>query len=90
MQQKGEPSSRAQSPSSPIPAVPTERQRSATSHPLAVYDDFLIYISYVLYSPLYIAGPIISFNNFQSQVSPHYTTSSLRRRPDTNSPLRHI
>lgn len=29
---------------------------------------FIIYISYLVYAPLYIAGPIISFNAYVSQV----------------------
>ena len=29
---------------------------------------FSIYLSYLVYAPLYIAGPILSFNAFASQV----------------------
>jgi D-alanyl-lipoteichoic acid acyltransferase DltB (MBOAT superfamily) len=32
---------------------------------------FLNYLAYVLYSPLYLAGPIITFNYFVSQVLPN-------------------
>lgn len=43
------------------------RQRIATSHSLETYS-FANYIAYALYPPLYIAGPIISFNDFTWQV----------------------
>ncbi|KAL7417004.1 MBOAT, membrane-bound O-acyltransferase family-domain-containing protein [Mrakia frigida] len=62
-----QPSSDNPQHSHPTPP-PTERQRSSTSHPLSTYEDFSTYLSYVLYSPLYVAGPIITFNNFQSQI----------------------
>lgn len=29
---------------------------------------FLYYLTYLTYAPLYMAGPIITFNNFMSQV----------------------
>ena len=32
---------------------------------------FLNYLAYVLYSPLYLAGPIITFNYYISQVQPN-------------------
>ncbi len=44
-----------------------EKQRSTTPHSLENYS-FKNYIAYVLYPPLYIAGPIITFNNFLWQV----------------------
>ncbi|KAJ3969030.1 MBOAT, membrane-bound O-acyltransferase family-domain-containing protein [Lentinula raphanica] len=40
-----------------------ERQRQITSHPLEMYS-YLNYFAYALYSPLYIAGPIMTFNDF--------------------------
>ncbi|KAF5393368.1 hypothetical protein D9757_000507 [Collybiopsis confluens] len=43
-----------------------ERQRQTVAHPEAVYS-FVNYIAYALYSPLYIAGPIITFNDFMWQ-----------------------
>jgi D-alanyl-lipoteichoic acid acyltransferase DltB (MBOAT superfamily) len=45
----------------------TEKQRKATAHPLENYS-LMNYISYVLYPPLYIAGPIITFNDFMWQL----------------------
>lgn len=45
----------------------TEKQRANT--PLALEDyTYRNYIAYVLYPPLYIAGPILTFNNFMWQV----------------------
>ncbi|THH01688.1 hypothetical protein EW026_g1057 [Hermanssonia centrifuga] len=43
------------------------KQRVSTTHAL---DDYSLvnYISYVLYAPLYIAGPIITFNDFMWQL----------------------
>lgn len=47
-----------------------ERTRTASSHPLAGYT-FTSYLSYALYPPLYLAGPIMTYNAFRSQlVSP--------------------
>jgi protein-cysteine N-palmitoyltransferase HHAT len=44
------------------------RQRASNSHPLAYYS-FINYLAYTLYAPLYIAGPIMTFNDFYWQVS---------------------
>lgn len=52
------------------PPALTERSRTTISHPLPSYS-FKTYVAYALYPPLYLAGPIITFNSFQSQlVSP--------------------
>ncbi|KIK69770.1 hypothetical protein GYMLUDRAFT_34163 [Collybiopsis luxurians FD-317 M1] len=40
-----------------------ERQRQNTSHSLEMYS-YMNYFAYALYSPLYIAGPILTFNDF--------------------------
>lgn len=45
----------------------SEKQRKALAHPLEMYS-FINYLAYVLYPPLYIAGPIITFNDFMWQV----------------------
>jgi len=45
------------------------RQRASNSHPLAYYT-FMNYLAYTLYAPLYIAGPIMTFNDFYWQVGP--------------------
>ncbi|KAJ4721787.1 MBOAT (membrane bound O-acyl transferase) family protein [Melia azedarach] len=39
---------------------------------------FTMYLSYLLYAPLYIAGPIISFNAFASQLEVPQSTYSIR------------
>ncbi|CAG8546695.1 15239_t:CDS:2 [Acaulospora colombiana] len=39
------------------------RQRASHSHPQIMYN-FVNYLAYTLYSPLYIAGPIMTFNDF--------------------------
>jgi len=45
----------------------SEKQRKFTAHPPETYS-FANYIAYVLYPPLYIAGPIITFNDFMWQI----------------------
>jgi D-alanyl-lipoteichoic acid acyltransferase DltB (MBOAT superfamily) len=53
-----------------VPRVPrselTQRQRSETQHPLSAYSYFN-FLYYVLYSPFFLAGPIITFNDFIHQ-----------------------
>lgn len=44
------------------------KQRTVTSHELETYS-FVNYVSYALYPPLFIAGPIMTFNDFMWQVS---------------------
>ena len=46
---------------------PTDRERAETSHHPTDYN-FITYLCYCLYMPLYLAGPIITFNSFLSQV----------------------
>jgi D-alanyl-lipoteichoic acid acyltransferase DltB (MBOAT superfamily) len=43
------------------------KQRCATAHRLDSYN-LLNYFAYVVYPPLYIAGPIMTFNDFYWQV----------------------
>jgi protein-cysteine N-palmitoyltransferase HHAT len=50
------------------PSSMSEKQRTALSHPHEMYS-FTNYLAYVLYPPLYIAGPIMTFNDFLWQVS---------------------
>ena len=45
------------------------KQRATTFHPLEAYS-FANYLAYALYAPLYIAGPIMTFNDFMWQVRP--------------------
>lgn len=49
------------------PSTPTERSRSLTSHPMHLYS-FPLYLAYALYPPLYLAGPLLSYNSFLSQL----------------------
>lgn len=53
-------------------AIPLNaRQRTTISHPLDSYNP-INYLAYTLYSPLYIAGPIMTFNDFYWQLRrPH-------------------
>ncbi|PFH46767.1 hypothetical protein AMATHDRAFT_82449 [Amanita thiersii Skay4041] len=44
----------------------TEKERQSRAHPLEIYT-FANYVAYVLYLPLYIAGPIMTFNDFMWQ-----------------------
>ncbi|KAF8626599.1 hypothetical protein AX17_006517 [Amanita inopinata Kibby_2008] len=44
----------------------TEKERQSSAHSPETYS-FANYIAYVLYLPLYIAGPIITFNDFMWQ-----------------------
>jgi len=49
------------------PSQPSEKERTKLAHPIVEYN-FLNYIAYILYPPLYIAGPIITYNDFLWQV----------------------
>ncbi|KAJ7129335.1 MBOAT, membrane-bound O-acyltransferase family-domain-containing protein [Mycena epipterygia] len=40
-----------------------DKQRQLTAHPEFIYS-YLNYMSYVLYPPLYLAGPIMTFNDY--------------------------
>lgn len=53
-----------------------EKQRQTTSHPEEMYS-FLNYIAYTLYPPLYITGPIMTFNDFVWQVRPILLTANV-------------
>jgi len=46
----------------------TEKQRSTTFHPIETYT-YRNFLAYTLYSPLYIAGPIMTFNDFMWQLA---------------------
>ncbi|OCH89613.1 MBOAT-domain-containing protein [Obba rivulosa] len=56
-------------------SVMTEKQRANTPHPLSTYN-YQHYIAYALYPPLYIAGPIITFNDFMWQLQRPLSISS--------------
>ena len=44
-----------------------EKQRQAVPHPEELYS-LSNYLAYIIYAPLYLAGPIITFNDFMWQV----------------------
>ena len=46
--------------------TPDEKQRVTVPHSLELYSP-INYLSYILYPPLYIAGPILTFNDFMWQ-----------------------
>ena len=46
----------------------SEKTRSRVNHSLDTYS-YLNYIAFAIYPPLYIAGPIMTFNDFMWQVS---------------------
>ncbi|KAI0293499.1 MBOAT, membrane-bound O-acyltransferase family-domain-containing protein [Multifurca ochricompacta] len=46
----------------------SDKKRAAVFHPPATYT-FRNYLAYALYAPLYIAGPIITFNDFMWQLA---------------------
>ncbi|PBK82841.1 MBOAT-domain-containing protein [Armillaria gallica] len=55
------------------------------SHPPHAYS-FPVYLTYALFAPLYIAGPIIPFNDFLAQIEPQSTrplTQKQEERPTT-------
>ncbi|KAI0035515.1 MBOAT, membrane-bound O-acyltransferase family-domain-containing protein [Vararia minispora EC-137] len=56
------------------------KQRTTTSHPLHAYS-FRNYLAYVLYPPLYIGGPIMTFNDWMWQLErpAHVSMSSTLR-----------
>ncbi|KAF7513233.1 hypothetical protein GJ744_010629 [Endocarpon pusillum] len=49
------------------PSTISERDRVTLPAAHATYRSFRIYLSYTLYSPLYLAGPILTFNDYISQ-----------------------
>ncbi|GMM49290.1 O-acyltransferase [Starmerella bacillaris] len=55
-----------------------EYRRTGTPRPLEEYN-FINYVGYCLYLPLYIGGPIITFNDFRSQISTPTTGTSVKR-----------
>jgi hypothetical protein len=63
----------------------TDRLRTSTAHPKGTYD-FHNYFAYALYPPLYIAGPIMTFNDFMWQV--HRVSSGIPPSPNTLDPLK--
>lgn len=49
--------------------VSNQHSKTRFSHRVVAEYNFINYLAYILYSPLYMAGPIISFNNFIDNMS---------------------
>ena len=45
----------------------THKERTSIAHPLGLYS-FANFLAYISYAPLYIGGPIMTFNDFIWQV----------------------
>lgn len=68
---------KSQTPSKPVkvPADLDDRERLVAPIPLSEYN-FMNYLSYILYAPLFIAGPIITFNDYMYQSNYHKSPST--------------
>jgi hypothetical protein len=61
---------RTLNPSANKPSALHPNQARIAQHlPLPWYGRVWTYLAYVLYPPLYIAGPIVTFNNFAAQMA---------------------
>jgi len=60
------------------PTALSERDRVTIPAPELCFTSFRTYLAYVLYPPLYLAGPILNFNDYISQAS--YTPASITSR----------
>lgn len=60
------------------PSALSDRDRAAMPAPASTYTSFRTYVAYILYPPLYLAGPILTFNDYISQST--YQPPSLTRR----------
>lgn len=63
------PPSAATTPPVEQPGQTDNRARSSQPRQRGEYDSLPLYLAYILYPPLFIAGPIMSFNDFASQLS---------------------
>ena len=66
----------------------TYEERVAAPQPLNVYNVWM-YMAYLFYMPLHIAGPTITFNAFASQVCYWYFWSNQMMQPGTQPPRLH-
>ncbi|EHY57874.1 Membrane-bound O-acyltransferase GUP1 [Exophiala dermatitidis] len=60
------------------PTALSERDRVAMPAPAHTYTSFKTYVAYILYPPLYLAGPIVTFNDYIYQST--YPTPSITTR----------
>ncbi|KAA1094233.1 glycerol transporter [Puccinia graminis f. sp. tritici] len=65
-------------PRSSAAGEPENEKERAKSNRVSADYGFQNYFNYVLYPPLYIAGPIITFNNFMSQMNKKPSTITRR------------
>jgi D-alanyl-lipoteichoic acid acyltransferase DltB (MBOAT superfamily) len=70
------------------PSSLSERDRVALPAAPSSFASFRTYLAYILYSPLYLAGPIITFNDYISQS--RYPSPSLENRRTTLYGIRFI
>lgn len=63
------------------PAALSDKERASIPALPATFTSFSTYVAYILYPPLYIAGPILTFNDYISQCS--YPSPSLTTRRTT-------
>ncbi|CAD6929356.1 unnamed protein product [Tilletia laevis] len=61
-------SDRHQPSSNGMAAAQTSRARTTASASREEYRSFLLYMTYIAYPPLFIAGPIMTFNDFAAQL----------------------
>jgi protein-cysteine N-palmitoyltransferase HHAT len=61
------------------PASFSERDRVSVPAPARFFNSFPTYLAYALYPPLYIAGPILTFNDYLSQSTYQAPSIDLRR-----------
>lgn len=61
------------------PSALSERDRVSIPAPPKTFASFTTYIAYALYPPLYIAGPILTFNDYISQSTYPSPSLSVRR-----------
>ncbi|RMZ83299.1 hypothetical protein DV738_g1340, partial [Chaetothyriales sp. CBS 135597] len=61
------------------PSALSERDRVTIPAPADVFTSLPTYLAYTLYAPLYLAGPILTFNDYISQSSYPAASLSVRR-----------
>ncbi|KIV90574.1 hypothetical protein PV10_07862 [Exophiala mesophila] len=61
------------------PAALSERDRVSIPAPAPTFTSFRTYLAYILYPPLYLAGPILTFNDYISQSTYQIPSVTARR-----------
>ncbi|KAK5079095.1 glycerol transporter [Lithohypha guttulata] len=70
------------------PSALSERDRVSIPAPESAFTSFKTYLAYVLYPPLYLAGPILNFNDYISQST--YQSASINTRRTTLYAIRFL